>query len=47
MTYQPPPLVPHWLIRLAQATLGAACLVGLLSFVWIALYLYAAIGVAL
>lgn len=42
--YQPKPLVPHWLIRLAQATLGAVCLLGLLASIWIALYLCAAIA---
>jgi hypothetical protein len=41
--YQPKPLVPHWLIRLAQGVLGAACLLGLLASIWIALYLCAAI----
>jgi len=45
--YIPPPLVPHWLTRLAQATLGAACLLGLLASIWIALYLFSAIVGAL
>jgi hypothetical protein len=45
--YEPPPLVPHWLTRLAQATLGAVCLLGLLASIWIALYLCSAIGEAL
>ena len=47
MTYQPPPLVPHWLLRLAQAMLAAACLLGSLASVWIALYLCSAIVGAL
>lgn len=42
--YEPPPLVPHWLTRLAQATLGAACLLGLLASIWIALYICSAIA---
>jgi len=45
--YEPPPLVPHWLLRLAQATLGAICLLGLLASIWIALYLVSAIAGAL
>jgi hypothetical protein len=45
--YEPPPLVPHWLTRLAQATLGAACLLGLLASIWIALYICSAIAGAL
>ena len=42
--YEPPPLVPTWLTRLAQAMLGAACLLGLLASIWIALYLCSAIA---
>ena len=45
--YEPPPLVPHWLTRLAQAVLGAACLLGLLASIFIALYLCSAIVGAL
>ena len=45
--YEPPPPVPHWLLRLAQATLAAACLLGLLVSIWIALYLCSAIVGAL
>ena len=45
--YEPPPLVPHWLTRLAQATLAAACLLGLLASIFIALYLCSAIAGAL
>ena len=42
--YEPPPLVPTWLYRLSCATLGAACLLGLLASIWIALYLCSAIA---
>ena len=43
MTYIPPPPVPHWLVRLAYATLGTAMLAGLIAALWLAVHLVAAI----
>jgi hypothetical protein len=29
--YEPPPLMPHWLLRLAHVTLAAAMLAGIIA----------------
>ena len=45
--YEPPPLMPHWLLRLAHMTLAAAMLAGIIAAMFCAAFLLHAIAGAL
>ena len=45
--YEPPPLMPHWLLRIAHMTLATAMLAGIIAAMFCAAFLLHAIVVAL
>ena len=47
LLYEPPPLRPNWLLRIAHVTLAAAMLAGIIAAMFCAAFLLHAIVVAL